>query len=100
MGDFTRRSDFSDVKDKIDVTCLVVTGNRAVAGGLWPGQPNPANTLFVVIEDNGPSGDLMNMVSSLMPADQAGCALAGSLVSTLLFPVEGDFRVNDAIPAT
>jgi hypothetical protein len=97
MGDFTRKFD-DNSKEKIDVTCLVVTGNRAVAGGPRPGQANPDATFYLIVEDNGPDGDLMSTASTSTPADQAGCVSADIFVGGSLFPVDGDFTVNDAIP--
>jgi hypothetical protein len=94
-GHWTFDDGFSD-KRKIDVTCLAVIGNRAVVGG--PRPDAPGNYQYLIVEDNGADGDRMSSLSTLLVADQVGCAL----VATSTFPLDpvddGNFTVNDAIP--
>jgi hypothetical protein len=82
------------------VTCLVVSGNRATAGGTITGSS--PNTLFFVAEDNpDPAPDRVTRLSGGgdIPANQAGCALFHTLFAGALFPLtSGDLTIHDGQP--
>jgi hypothetical protein len=76
----------------VKVSCMIVSGDTAIVGGL----DSKGNEVFVIVQDNGDSGDLATN-SFGGPRDtepnQERCALILSSVSP--FPATGDFTVVD-----
>ena len=80
------------------VTCLAVSGNRAVLGGEYPDFPGSG--IFIRVEDNGnPSGatpDRLTWISG-PPATPAFCQFLLT-ANFFTFPVtQGNIVVNDAL---
>jgi hypothetical protein len=78
------------------VPCLITTVNRAVAGG--PDQQGPGRFLYIIVEDNDvPGDDRAAFTTSVVPANEAGCALINASIGGALLPLEGNVTVHDAI---
>ena len=90
---FTTTSGFTA---SLHVTCMTVVGNRAIVGGNDPSIVPPGNGRYLVVEDNGAEGDSANTVGSF----SATPALCDELFlrEFELFPVEGNLKVQDALP--
>lgn len=82
------------------VSCLLVAGNRAVVGTDRLDAPGGQ---YLVVRDNGNPGDELadeaTEASTGVPADEFGCAAVFSLTAGVLFPIDGNVRVTDALPA-
>jgi len=81
------------------VMCLLVVGNRAVAG--TDPEDDPGEALFIVVEDNGTPGETgPDRGTALVTTDRlnpAGCFAVLTGVLDLL-PIEGNIVVRDALP--
>jgi hypothetical protein len=78
----------SPLKIKANVTCLLDTGNEAVAFGPVTSLSHPTgfptNFLAVIVQDGGPSGDSGNVIPMFISGSPGDCSQVG-LFELLLF---------------
>jgi len=85
---------------KIEISCLNVTGNRAVIGGTVQrtNDPNITDSAFFVVEDNGEPGANSDMLSGVAFSSEVGPEACQTLDTSnfALFPIEaGNIQVTD-----
>jgi hypothetical protein len=92
---------FADA-DNGDVTCLLVVGNRAIVGTDDPNSTVGRGSYIAVVDNSAVPGGAPDgaVIISGPHADEAGCALAFSVLGTATLPLqEGRVKVDDAIPS-
>jgi hypothetical protein len=83
------------INAKAPVTCFIADGNVAVAGGPASGATGGLPFLYIIVEDNGALGDEVNLLSTNIPANEAGCSV--HLVGVPLVPLDhGNVTVHHA----